>query len=273
VQATPTEHFFVLDSNDVVIASRDYQMVGGVFLLIDEAQLSYRRYFQTLPPRTAVALIVEAPRDSILMDSTVRAARAPVTIWERVEIPRDNSGNPMPIARFLVATVRSSVARAWVIGPDSTAGRLPDWIVAGVTQLITGFPQSPARSAQLTSQYADLIPLDSLMRMNIPESAVPSGVAGDPMTGSTGRTSARGRPVNTPPRKLPPESLAAVEAGSLIEFMWAREGRGIVKQLVDHARRGEPLSTVIATAVSLPHDVGALEAAWKATLKPAEKKD
>jgi len=76
------------------------------------------------------------------------------------------------------------------------------------------------------------------------------------------------------PKKLPAPSLAALQAASLIEFMWAREGRGIVKQLVDRTRRGEPLSAVIAQAVSLPHDVPALEAAWKASLtppKPAKK--
>jgi hypothetical protein len=33
--------------------------------------------------------------------------------------------------------------------------------------------------------------------------------------------------------------------------MWAREGRGIIKQLVDRTRRGEPLTAVIANAVSL----------------------
>ncbi|HUQ84577.1 MAG TPA: hypothetical protein VM076_25710, partial [Gemmatimonadaceae bacterium] len=55
---------------------------------------------------------------------------------------------------------------------------------------------------------------------------------------------------------------------SLMEFMWAREGRGIVKQLVDRTRRGEPLSAVIANAVSLPHTVTGLDSLWKASLTP-----
>lgn len=273
VHVTPTDEFFVLDSNDVVVASPDYSLLGGIFLLLDDAQLPYRRYFQTLPPRTAVALLLEA-RDSIMMDSTVRAARAPVTIWEHVQIPRDNQGNAMPIARFLVSSVRNRVARAWVVGADSSSGArsLPDWVVAGVTQLITGFPTSSARSAQLTSQLADLIPLDSLTRMRIAESSVPSGVASDATFGGSQRRDSRGRPAATPPRRLPPESLAALEAASVIEFMWAREGRGIVKELVDRSRGGEPLSAVITNAVSLPHDVAALEAAWKASLTPPPKK-
>jgi len=273
VQVTPSDRFFVLDSNDVVVASPDYSLLGGIFLLLDGAQLPYRRYLQTLPPRTAVALLLEA-RDSIMMDSTVRAARAPVTIWEHVQIPRDNQGNALPIAQFLVASVRNRVARAWVVGAGSASAArpLPDWVIAGVTQLITGFPTASARSAQLTSQLADLIPLDSLTRMRIPESAVPTGVASDATFGGAERTDSRGRPVTTPPRRLPAESLAALEAASVIEFMWAREGRGIVKQLVDRTRRGEPLSAVIADAVSLPHDVAALEAAWKASLTPPPKK-
>ena len=274
------DHFSVIDSNDVVIASRDRSLLGGLYLLLDDAQLPYRRYFQTLPPRTAVGLIIQ-PADSVAMDSLVRASRAPVIVWERVTIPRDKDGSPLPIARFLVASVRNKVARAWVLGTDTAAGPrpLPDWVVAGVTQLVTGFPSASARNAQLASQLTDLIPLDSLTRMTIGENSIPSGVSGDVGLGGMqprGRVDSRGRPIQaSPTRKLPPESVAALEAGSLIEFMWAREGRGIVKQLVDRARRGEPLSAVIAQAVSLPHDVAGLEAAWKASLtppKPQKKK-
>jgi hypothetical protein len=272
------DHFSVIDSNDVVIASRDRSLLGGIYLLLDDAQLPYRRYFQTLPPRTAVGLIIE-PADSAAMDSVIRNSRAHVIVWEHVNIPRDNSGNPLPIARFLVASVRNKVARSWVLGTDTSAGPqpLPDWIIAGVTQLVTGYPSSTSRNAQLASQLADLIPIDSLMRMPISEASIPSGVSNDIGLGGmeSGRVDSRGRPIRTPPaRKLPPESVAALQSGSLIEFMWAREGRGIVKQLVDRARRGEPLSAVIAQAVSLPHDVAALESAWRASLtppKPAKK--
>ena len=275
------DHFSVIDSNDVIVASRDRSLLGGIFLLLDDAQLPYRRYFQTLPPRTAVGLIIQ-PADSAAMDSVVRNSRARVIVWDRVNIPRDNQGNPLPIARFLVASVRNKVARAWVLGTDTTAGPqpLPDWIVGGVTQLVTGYPSASSRNAQLASQLADLIPVDSLVRMPISEASIPSGVSNDIGLGGIesggGRVDSRGRPIRTPPpRKLPRESVAALQSGSLIEFMWAREGRGIVKQLVDHARRGEPLSAVIAQAVSLPHDVPALEAAWRASLtppKPAKKK-
>lgn len=283
IKAVPignNDHFSVIDSNDVVIASRDRSLLGGIYLLLDDAQLPYRRYFQTLPPRTAVGLLIQPP-DSAAMDSVIRNSRAHVTVWEHVNIPRDNEGNPLPIARFLVASVRNKVARSWVLGTDTAAGPqpLPDWIIAGVTQLVTGYPSSGSRNAQLASQLADIIPLDSLMRMPISESSIPSGVSADiglaGMESSRGRVDSRGRPIRTgPPRKLPRESVAALESGSLIEFMWAREGRGIVKQLVDRARRGEPFSAVIAQAVSLPHDVPALEAAWRASLtppKPAKK--
>ena len=273
------DHFSVLDSNDVVVASRDQSLLGGIFLLLDDAQLPYRRYFQTLPPRTAVGLIIE-PADSAAMDSVIRNSKAPVIVWEHVTIPRDREGNPLPIARFLVGSVRNKVARAWVLGTDTAAGPGPlqDWIVAGVTQLITGFPASRTRNAQLGSQLGDLIPIDSLVRMPIAETSVPSGVAGDGTFGGgqQGRVDSRGRAVQGPaPRRQPPETVAALEAASLIEFMWAREGRGIVKQLVDRTRRGEPLTAVIANAVSLPHDIAGLEAAWKASLtppKPAPKK-
>ena len=273
-----TDHFSVLDSNDVVIASRDQSLLGGIFLLLDDAQLTYRRYSQTLPPRTAVGLMIQ-PADSLAMDSVMRASRAPVVVWERVLIPRDREGNPLPIARFLVASVRNKVARSWVLGTDTAAGPRPlqDWIVAGVTQLITGFPSSRNRNAQLASQLGDLIPLDSLTHMPISESSIPSGVASDGTFGGgeQGRLDSRGRAIQgPPPRRQPPESVAALEAASLIEFMWAREGRGIVKQLIDRTRRGEPLTAVIAQAVSLPHDIAGLEAAWKASLtppKPAKK--
>ena len=264
------ERFSVLDSNDVVVASRDRSLLGGIYLLLDDAQLPFRRYFQTLPPRTFVGLLLE-PGDSLAMDSVVKASRARVVEYEHVQIPRDNGGNPLPIARFLVASVRSKVAREWVLTVDSAAGSqpLPDWIVAGTTQLVTGFPSMTQRNSQLASQLADLIPLDSLMRVSIPESAVPAGVAGDGMMGGSSRLDSRGRPVTTQTtRKLPAPTLAALQSASIIEFMWAREGRGIVKQLVTRARRGEPLSAVIAQAVSLPHDVAGLDSAWRAGLTP-----
>jgi hypothetical protein len=107
--------------------------------------------------------------------------------------------------------------------------------------------------------------------MTIAEASIPSGVASDGGFGGEehGRIDSRGRAIQgPPPRRQPRESVAALEAASLIEFMWAREGRGIVKQLVDRTRRGEPLTTVFANAVSLPHDVAGLEAAWKASLTP-----
>lgn len=269
------DRFFVIDSNDVIVASRDRSLLGGIFVLLDDAQLPYRRYFQTLPPRTAVGLLVQ-PVDSAAMDSTIKASRAPVVAYEHVSVPRDNQGNPLPIARFLVASVRNKVARQWILGADTAAGPRPidDWIVAGVTQLITGFPSTSTRNAQLASQLGDLIPLDSLMKTSIPESAVPAGVMGDGAFGGTqpGRVDARGRPIQAVPRKTSPQSLAALQAASVIEFAWAREGRGIIRNLVDHNRRGEPLSAVIANAVSLPHTVAGLDSAWRATLTPVKKK-
>lgn len=274
IQSVPfgtNERFSVIDSNDVVVASRDRSLIGGIYLLLDDAQLPFRRYFQTLPPRTFVGLLLQ-PGDSLAMDSVVRASRARVVAYEHVKIPRDNGGNPLPIARFLVASVRNQVARDWVLGVDSAAGPrpLPDWIVAGVTQLVTGFPSMTLRTTQLQSQLADLVPLDSLTRMSIPESAVPAGVAGDGTMGAS-RLDSRGRPVAIPPRKLPAPSLAALQAASVIEFMWGREGRGIVKQLVDRSRRGEPLSAAIAQAVSLPHDVAGLDSLWRSSLTPPPK--
>ena len=264
------ERFSVLDSNDVVVASRDRSLLGGIYLLLDDAQLPFRRYFQTLPPRTFVGLLLQ-PGDSLAMDSVVRASRARVVEYEQVVIPRDGGGNPLPIARFLVSSVRNKVAREWVLTVDSTAGPrpLPDWIVAGVTQLITGFPSMAQRNAQLQSQLSELVPLDSLTRSSIPEIAVPAGVSGDGVMGGSPRFDSRGNPV-TPqtPRKLPAQTLAALQSASIIEFMWAREGRGIVKQLVTRARRGEPLSAVIAQAVSLPHDVAGLDSVWRASLTP-----
>jgi hypothetical protein len=264
------DHFSVIDSNDVVVASRDRSLLGGIFLLIDDAQLPYRRYFQKLPPRTAIGLLIQ-PADSAAMDSVIRASKAPIVVWEHLNIPRDNSGNPLPIARFLVANVRNKVARAWVLAADTSVGQppIPDWIIAGVTQLVTGFPSASARNAQLASQLNDLIPIDSLTRMPIAETAIPAGVSGDVGLGGMQRTDQRGRPIQAPPpKKLPRENVAALEAASLLEFMWAREGRGIVRRIADRTRRGEPLSAVLAQTVSLPHDVPGLEAAWKASLTP-----
>src|SRR5689334_3133359 len=85
VQINATDHFSVIDSNDVVIASRDRSLLGGMYLLLDDAQLPYRRYFQTLPPRTAVALLIQ-PVDSAAMDSVIKTSRAPVVVWEHVNI-------------------------------------------------------------------------------------------------------------------------------------------------------------------------------------------
>jgi hypothetical protein len=67
--------------------------------------------------------------------------------------------------------------------------------------------------------------------------------------------------------------MAALQAASVIEFAWAREGRGIIKNLVDRNRRGEPLSAVIANAVSLPHTVAGLDSAWRAALVPPKAGD
>lgn len=271
----PNDHFSVIDSNEVVVASRDRSLIGGIFLLVDDAQLPYRRYFQKLPPRTAIALLLQ-PGDSIAMDSVIRASKAPIVVYEHVNVPRDNAGNPLPIARFLVASVRNKVARKWVLAEDTAGGPpIPDWIIAGATQLVTGFPSAGARNAQLASQLNDLIPIDTLTRMSIAENAIPAGVSGDVGLGGLQRTDQRGRPLppQSPPKRLPRENIAALEAASLMEFMWAREGRGIIRRVADVTRRGEPLSAALAQTQSLPHDVPGLEAAWKASLTPAKNTD
>lgn len=272
----PNEHFSVIDSNEVIVASRDRSLIGGIFLLIDDAQFPYRRYFQKLPPRTAVAMLLQ-PGDSVAMDSVIKASKAPVVVYEHVNIPRDNAGNPLPIARFLVMSVRNKVARKWVLAEDTAGGPpIPDWIIAGATQLVTGFPSAGARNAQLASQLNDLIPIDTLTRMSIPETAIPAGVSGDVGLGGIQRTDQRGRPVGmpqSPPKRLPRENVAALEAASLMEFMWAREGRGIVRRVADVTRHGQPLSAALAQTQSLPHDVPGLEAAWKASLTPAKNTD
>jgi len=271
----PNDHFSVIDSNEVVVASRDRSLIGGIFLLVDDAQLPYRRYFQKLPPRTAIALLLQ-PGDSMAMDSVIRASKAPIVVYEHVNVPRDNAGNPLPIARFLVASVRNKVARKWVLAEDTAGGPpIPDWIIAGATQLVTGFPSAGARNAQLASQLNDLIPIDTLTRMSIAENAIPAGVSGDVGLGGLQRTDQRGRPLppQSPPKRLPRENIAALEAASLMEFMWAREGRGIIRRVADVTRRGEPLSAALAQTQSLPHDVPGLEAAWKASLTPAKNTD
>jgi len=279
IQSVPIgkdEHFSVIDSNEVVVASRDRSLIGGIFLLIDDAQLPYRRYFQKLPPRTAVAMLLQ-PGDSIAMDSVIRASKAPIVVYEHVTVPRDAAGNPLPIARFLVVSVRNKVARKWVLAEDTAGGPpIPDWILAGATQLVTGFPSAGARNAQLASQMNDLIPIDTLIKMSINENAIPSGVSGDVGLGGLQRRDQRGRPVGlpqTPPKRLPRENVAALEAASLMEFMWAREGRGIVRRIAEVTRRGEPLSVALAQTQSLPHDVAGLEAAWKASLAPPKNTD
>ena len=105
--------------------------------------------------------------------------------------------------------------------------------------------------------------------MTISETAIPSGMSSDVGLGGMQHTDPRGRPTQAPPaKKLPRENLAALEAASLLEFMWAREGRGIVRRIADRTRRGEPLTAVLAETVSLPHDVPGLETAWKASLTP-----
>jgi len=272
----PNEHFSVIDSNEVIVTSRDRSLIGGIFLLIDDAQLPYRRYFQKLPPRTAVAMLLQ-PGDSIGMDSVIRASKAPIVVYEHVNIPRDAAGNPLPIARFLVASVRNKVARKWVLAEDTSGGPpIPDWIIAGATQLVTGFPSAGARNAQLASQPNDLIPIDTLTRMSIGENAIPAGVSGDVGLGGIQRRDQHGRPVGlpqTPPKRLPRENIAALEAASLMEFMWAREGRGIVRKVAEVTRRGEPLSAALVQTQSLPHDVPGLEAAWKASLTPPKNTD
>jgi hypothetical protein len=279
IQSVPigqNEHFSVIDSNEVIVASRDRSLIGGIFLLVDDAQLPYRRYFQKLPPRTAVAMLIQ-PGDSIAMDSVIKASKAPIVVYEHVNIPRDAAGNPLPIARFLVASVRNKVARKWVLAEDTAGGPpIPDWIIAGATQLVTGFPSAGARNAQLASQLNDLIPIDTLIRMSINENAIPAGVSGDVGLGGIQRRDQRGRPVGlpqTPPKKLPRENIAALEAASLMEFMWAREGRGIVRKVAQITRRGEPLSAALVQTQSLPHDVPGLEAAWKASLTPPKNTD
>ena len=99
---------------------------------------------------------------------------------------------------------------------------------------MTGSRSAGARNAQLASQLNDLIPIDSLTRMSIAETSIPAGVSGDVERWAefSGRVE-RGRPVRTPQRResdCRAENVAALEAASLIEFMWAREGRGIVRR-------------------------------------------
>ena len=272
------ERYFVLDTNDIVVVARERSAIAPVFLALDEAQWAYQRYLQKPPPRTAVVLIADA-RDSLLLDHATRTARAERTIWTRVETPpreRRRRG-PRPLATPGALAPLFEVVRGWIRESDSesAARPLPDWIVVGLTQLITGRPSAEFRDSQLAAQASELLSLDSLQTARIPmvppelaRAAVDPldpGLIGPPPGGGGIRIERApgSQKEETPPPRVERPALTAMQAASVLQFMWAREGRWILKELVQAVRRGAALADVLRSTPALPDNVDQFEVQWR----------
>jgi hypothetical protein len=288
---------YVLAGRGYQVITRDRELLPEAKTALDRSSAAYRRYFASEPP--TVGVLLRAPRrkgqrpDSLAMPG---AHVVTMTGWRERDV--DERRGPPPEAQSAYAAI--PLANAWLAAladslsgplPDSlraaasasgapaggadrpggtrAAGtradpRIPDWVESAVPALVAGSFGTDYVSVQLARQQDKLLPLRSIV--TAPRPAAPSDSGRDARGGRSGGTQTRGRGGSRSLPALSGATLFDAQAVSFAQFLAEREGRPFVGQMTAALLRGRPFDQAIAGASTVPHDLDALDRAWRAWL-------
>ena len=266
--------------------------------VLDDVAWRYHALFGETPPRIAIRL------DSAVVagDSTTTWRGAPfarVALRPRIDSgpasKHANRGRDVPVddsvrARMLAGPmVAATAAQTWLkarthdvtrvsdsqpggpVQTSSATGTLPAWIEAGALRIL-GSAGAPDRAdEELRADTKHVVPLATLFatRWSAPPNAAELVRAGtEPFDlGAEGqRYDAAARAPQRHEAAPGVSPLFISQSVSVLSFIDDRDP-GLVARLADELARGGSIPDVLASSSTLPHDVVALDAAWRDWLK------
>jgi hypothetical protein len=295
------------DTTYVLTASSYYLLSGRRAELwdrqvLDDVAWRYHALFGESPPRIAIRLdSVAVAGDSTTMWRGVPLAR--VALWPHTDsapaAKHPNHGRDMQVddsvrVRMVAGPmVAATAAQTWLKartidaarvsdsqpgGPVRTSsfiGMLPAWIEAGALRILGSAGAADRADEELRADPKRIMPLSSLFatRWPAPPNAAQIVRMGmrpfDPDTERPRYEAAAGAPQ---PRDAAPgvSPLFISQSVSVLSFIHDRDP-GLVPRLADELTRGGSIPDVLASSATLPHDVVALDAAWRDWLKKGLK--
>jgi hypothetical protein len=270
--------------------------------VLDDVAWRYHALFGESPPRIAIRLdSTVVAGDSATTWRGVPLAR--VALRPRTDSTpaskHANRGRDIPVddsvrVRILAGPmVAATAAQTWLKaralddarvsdsqpgGPVQTstaAGTLPAWIEAGALRIL-GSAGAPDRAdEELRADSKHIVPLASLFSTRWsarPNAAEIVRVGANPFAldaeGQRAEAAARAHERRDAAPGVSP--LFISQSVSVLSFIHDRDP-GLVSRLADELTRGGSIPDVLASSSTLPHDVAALDAAWREWLKRGQR--
>jgi hypothetical protein len=270
--------------------------------VLDDVAWRYHALFGEAPPRIAIRLdSVAVAGDSMTTWRGVPFVR--VTLRPRTDSTpaskHQNRGRDIPMddsvrARILAGPmIAAAAAQTWLkarttdaahvsdsqpggpVQTSSTVGTLPAWIEAGALRIL-GTGGAPDRAdEELRADPKRIVPLASLFATRWP--ARPNAAEIVRAGASAFDLGREGQPYESAPRAHERRDAAPgvsplfiSQSVSVLAFIHDRDP-GLIPRLADELTRGGSIPDVLASSSTLPHDVAALDAAWRDWLKKGQR--
>lgn len=250
--------------------------------VLDDVAWRYRALFGQSPPMIAVRIDSVASADTASTFRGVPLARVithrrseNALVGKRKSDTEQREVQDSIRARLLSGPVlAATTAQAW-LSARADSNPLPSWIEIGALRIL-GSGGAPDRAAmELRANEKAILPLATLfgVRSEKPNATDLARVAGAGQfeVGDDGDVSET--PQRRPVRRDVMPGVSPVfmsQSVSVLTFMHDRDP-GLVARLADALPRGNSVESVLAASTTLPHDVAALDAAWRQWLRRAQK--
>ena len=236
--------------------------------VVDDVAWRYRALFREPPPSIAVRidtvagasdtattwrgvpLGIVATRRPAAAGAMSREKRNPDALVAEDSARARRIGGPMLAAtaaqtwlkaRTLVTTRSSDSQPGGSERPSTVGAALPAWMEAGTLRMLGSAGAPDRAAAELRANRKGIIPLESLF--GVSWQRAPNDAS----------------------------ALFIAQSVSVLSFIHERDA-ALVARLADELPRGTPVSHVLATSATLPHDVGALDAEWRKWLQRSARR-
>ena len=272
---------YAVDSPEYELVAPMRDLLPDAKKALDHTAREYRRVFGDEPRKIVVELRAVA-RDRVAdgwIPDSVEPADGPRRAVAPAIVPdKRSSRSAVAPAGFLMMRA----ARAWLLAradyrvgrtpPPADAearfgddARIPDWIEDALIDLIGGSSAQEAYIARL-AERVETIALRDVLEGTRPEPAKDAQRRAQlPPTSSTRPAGGvfMGGPPSRDRGKLEGAELFRAQAVSFAIFLAEHEGREFLGRLADRLLSGEAAETALASAVTLPDELDAIEKAWK----------
>jgi hypothetical protein len=178
-------------------------------------------------------------------------------------------------ARMLDASHVSDSQPGGPVRTSEATATLPTWIEAGALAILGGSGAEERANEELRADPKHVVSLASLFATAA--SARPNAIeivrAGANRSGLGAQGRQHAAAARAPERRdaAPGASpLFISQSASVLAFLHDRDP-GIVPKLADELARGGSIPDVLASSTTLPHDVAALDAAWRDWVKQSQR--